>query len=135
MVNWKIKSFKEEEKILEQLVMVVQKECFEEKKMSMEEYQVAMINYNNRILNVIQNLVTLEIRKKNLLKWISKNELLLEEKKIILKLISKAQRDYLIKKKLETRTYELKMKSYNRRLGEIEEAIASREGKRAQRRG
>jgi hypothetical protein len=68
-----------------------------------------------------------------LLKWISKNELLLEEKKIILKLIAKAQRDYLINKKLETRTYELKMKSYNRRLGEIEEAIASREGKKAQR--
>jgi len=129
LVNWRIKSLKEEEKILEQLVMVVQKECFEEKKMSMEEYQVAMNNYNERILKVIQSLVTLEIKREHILKFVSRNELLIKEKKVILKLIAKAQRDYLQYKRLETRTYEIKMKSYNRRLGEIEEEIANRQGK------
>ena len=133
MIKWKIKSLKEEEKILEQLVIVVQRECFEKKKMSMEEYQSAMMNYNERILNVIQNLVTLEIKKNNLFRFVSKHNLLLEEKKVILKLIAKAQKDYLVNKKLETRTYELKTRGYTRRLGEIEEAIAAKEGKKAQR--
>ena len=133
VINLKIKSLRSEEDILEQLVIVVQRECFEHKKMSMEEYQSAMMNYNDRILNVIQNIVTLEVKKKNLFRFTGKNELLLEEKKVILKLITKAQRDYLVNKKLETRTYELKTKSYTKRLGEIEEAIANKEGKRAQR--
>jgi hypothetical protein len=133
VINLKIKSLRSEEDILEQLVIVVQRECFEKKKMSMEEYQSAMMNYNDRILNVIQNIVTLEVKKKNLFRFTGKNELLLEEKKVILKLITKAQRDYLVNKKLETRTYELKTKSYTKRLGEIEEAIANKEGKKAQR--
>jgi hypothetical protein len=59
--------------------------------------------------------------------------MLLSEKKIILGLIAKAQRDYLQNKKLETRTYELKMKGYTKRLGEIEEAIAYKEAKKAAR--
>ena len=35
------------------------------------------------------------------------------------------------KKKLETRTFELKMESFNKRIGEIEEKLATLEAKRA----
>jgi hypothetical protein len=41
------------------------------------------------------------------------------------------QMDYLKKKKIETRTYELKMDSFNKRLAEIEEKFATLETKKA----
>jgi len=66
-----------------------------------------------------------------MLRFTSKTERLKIEKEKIISLIGELQEDYMKKKRLETRTYELKMESFNRRLSEIEEKLATLEAKKA----
>ncbi|MFH1359228.1 MAG: hypothetical protein ABIH37_05040, partial [archaeon] len=131
LVKKKIKELKEEEKILNELIRVVQKECFKDKKMGMDEYETAMKEYNKKLSEVIEGLIELEIKRLHMLRFTSKNKMLKSEKEKIINLIKELQEDYMKKKKIETRTFELKMESFNKRLGEIEEKLATLEAKKA----
>ena len=70
-----------------------------------------------------------------MLRFTKKNKRLLKEKANIIKMIKELQIDYLKKAKIETRTYELKLKSYNTRVSEIDEALATLEAKQAFKKG
>jgi hypothetical protein len=130
-VKKKIKELKDEEKILNELIRVVQKECFKDKKMSMGEYETAMKEYNKKLSRVIEELIEMETKRVHMLRFTSKNKLLKIEKERIIEMIKELQGDYMKKRKLETRTFELKMESFNKRIGEIEENLATLEAKRA----
>ena len=127
----RIKELKEEEKILNELIKIVQNQCFKEKKMSMGEYETAMKEYNQKLSNVIEELIEMETKRANMLRFTSKTKRLKIEKEKITDLIKELQGDYMKKKNLETRTYELKMNSFNRRLAEIEEKFATLEARKA----
>lgn len=131
VIKKKIKELKEEEKILNELVRVVQQECFKDKKLSMGEYETAMKEYNGKLSLVVEGLIELETKRVQMLRFASKEKRLRIEKEKIISLIKELQEDYMKKKKLETRTYELKMESFNKRLSEIEERLATLEAEKA----
>jgi len=130
-IKSRIKELKNEEKILNELIRVVQKECFKDKKMSMGEYETAMKEYNKKLSNVIEGLIEMETKRLHMLSLSSKNKKLKIEKERVINLIKELQEDYMKKKKFETRTFELKMESFNKRIGEIEEKLATLEAKKA----
>jgi hypothetical protein len=130
-VKKRLKELKDEEKILNELIKVVQKECFKDKKMSMNEYETAMQEYNKKLSKVIEELIEMETKRVHMLRFTSKSKMLKFEKEKVIILIKELQEDYMKKKKLETRTFELKIGSFNKRLGEIEEKLATLEAEKA----
>jgi hypothetical protein len=130
-VKKRLRELKNEEKILNELIRVVQKECFKDKKMSMNEYETAMQEYNSKLSKVIEEMIEMETKRVHLLRFTSKSKMLKFEKEKIITLIKKLQEDYMKKKKLETKTFELKIESFNKRLGEIEETLATLEAEKA----
>ena len=113
----------EEEKLLLELMKVVQRECFENKHMSMEEYGEAMAQYEKRLSETVEDKIRVETRIANLMKLRSKKHALLEERKRLTSLIRELQNDYLNKGKIETRVYENMVRSYTTRLSSVEEEI------------
>ena len=77
--------------------------------------------------SVIEELIDAETNMAHVLKFTSQENKLKSEKGRIMELVRGLQNDYLKKGKLETHAYELKIESYNRRLGEIEEKLAEAE--------
>jgi len=127
----KIKSLREEENILAELMKVVQIETFKENKMSMEEYYEAMEQYESRLANVIESLIELETRRAHELKFTSKNKMLSSERDRVIDLVKKLQKDYLQDGILEKKSYDLKLRSYNKRLSDIDQTLATLEAKAA----
>jgi hypothetical protein len=115
---------KKEEVLLLELMRVVQRECFEGNKMSMEEYEQAMSQYEKRLAETIQEKISTETRLANLLKVKGKRTALDEERKLLVEMVRKLQEDYLNKAKIETRVYDNMIKSYTLRLGEVDEQLA-----------
>jgi hypothetical protein len=124
LLKKKLIMLKEEEVLLLQLMKVIQRECFENNRMSMEEYGQAMTQYEDKLSTTIQDKVQTETKIANLLKVKGKKIALEEEKKRLLDLIKQIQDDYLNKGKIETRIYENMVKSYSSRLSEVQEKIA-----------
>jgi len=120
----KLRMLKEEEVLLLELMKVIQRECFENNHMSMEEYEEAMAQYERKLSESITQEIETKTKLINLMKFKGKRKALDEEKKRLIEMIKKAQDDYLNKGKLETRVYENMLKSYSTRLIEVEEQIA-----------
>ena len=130
LIKKRIKALKSEEKLINQLIGVVQKECFKENKMSMDEYETAIEEYQKRLAKITGNLISLENQRIHALRFTGASKKLKRERDNILKLITVVQTDYLKKRTMEPQTYNLKLKSYNKRLGEIDEMIATIEAKK-----
>jgi hypothetical protein len=114
---------KEEEKLLLQLMKVVQRDCFERNKLSMEEYNESMSQYERRLSEVIQEGIRTETQIYNLLKIRGKLNALKQEKSRIISMIKDLQESYLKKGTIETRVYENMLKSYTSRLSKVEEEL------------
>jgi hypothetical protein len=102
---------------------VVQRDCFENNKMSMEEYGEAMYQYENRLSNVIQEKVMTETQIANLMRVGGKKKALNQERDRLTILVKQTQDDYMNRGKLDTRIYENMLKTYAARLSKIEEQL------------
>jgi cysteine-rich repeat protein len=120
----RLKILGEEEILLLELMKVVQKECFENNKMSMEEYENAMMQYEHKLSETISDKIRTETKIANMFRISGKRLALEDEKKRLVSMIKKIQDDYLNKGKLETRIYENALNSYTARLGDVEEQMA-----------
>ena len=126
LLKAKIKILDEEEKLLIGLMKVVQKECFEEGKISMDEYGNAMMQYETRLNIVIQDKITTETKLLHLFVLRGKEEKSLKaEAKRLKDLMKETQKQYFGGSKIETRIYENMLKSYSQRLSEVEEKLAT----------
>jgi len=134
-IKRKIRYLKEEERIIGELIKAIQKECFEERKMSMDEYEQAMKQYQERISHTIQELIRLENERAHLMKFVSKNKKLQNERNKIITMIKNLQEDYLKNGRVETKRYYLTLESYNKRLTEIDEKLSLLEAKKAFKKG
>jgi len=123
LLKRKLRVLAEEEGLLLQLMRVVQRDCFENNKMSMEEYGEAMYQYETRLSNIVQDKVTTETILANLLKIGGRKKALDQEKDRLTSLVRQTQEDYLNRGKLDTRIYENMLKTYSSRLGKIEEEL------------
>ena len=119
----KLKLLGEEEKLLLELMKVVQRECFEGSRMSMEEYGEAMNQYETRLSQAIEERVSIGSKLANMLKIKGKKKALDDEKSRLILLIKDVQDKYLNKNQIETRIYQNMIKNYSLRLSEIEEQI------------
>lgn len=127
----KIKMLNEEEKLLLQLMAVVQGEAFEKNTMSMTEYQTAMTQYEDRLSKAIEDRIKAQTKISNMLKIRGKKKALNEEKARLTDLVKDIQDRYLNKGTLETRVYENMLKTYTTRLSEVDEEIAFLEANKA----
>jgi len=59
-IKSKLKSLRKEETILIGLMKQAQKECFEQKKLSMDEYTTAVRQYEKRLSNVVSDIISFE---------------------------------------------------------------------------
>jgi hypothetical protein len=119
----------EEERLLLQLMRVIQRDCFENNKMSMNEYNEAMYQYEARLSDVVKERVKTETVILNLMKLGGKERALNEEKKRLFILLKQAQEDYLNRGKLDTRVYENMLRTYSSRLNNIEQELVFIEAK------
>jgi hypothetical protein len=123
LLKRKLRMLTEEEGLLLQLMRVVQRDCFESNKMSMEEYGESMYQYESRLSFIIQDKVTTETQVANLMKLGGKKKALGQEKNRLTNLIRETQDDYMNRGKLDTRIYENMLKTYATRLSKIEEQL------------
>ncbi len=119
----KIKLLGQEEKLLFELMKVMQSECFKFHRMSMDEYTEAIMQYEKRLGVVVEGRIKTETKIRNMFKMNGKKKALVEEKKEVIGRIRKIQDQYLNKGTLETRLYENMLKTYSTRLAEVEEEL------------
>ena len=119
----KLKALNEEEKLLLELMKVIQRECFTNNHMSMEEYEQAMSQYETRLSKSIEEKINTEAKIANLMKIKGKKKALVDERNRLVALVRKIQDDYMNKGIVETRIYENMIKSYSSRLAEVEEEL------------
>jgi len=125
----KLRMMGEEEMLLLQLIKVIQRDCFESNRLSMEEYNEAMIQYESRLSDIIKERVTIESQIANLLKFRGRRKALIQERSRLLAMVRQVQDDYLNRDKIETRSYENMLKTYSSRLNDIQEELAFMDAK------
>ena len=103
--------------------------------MSMDEYQTALEQYQKRQSNLTEELIEQETKRVNALRFTREERRLDEEKTRVIDLIKEIQNDYMKEQKVETKSYELKLESYHKRLTHIDEKLALLEAKKAFKRG
>jgi hypothetical protein len=131
LLRAKIRKLKDEERIFQQLIKVVQVDAFEKKKMSIEEYEQSIKYYECKLSEIIEKLIECESKRAYALRFTSGETRLKQERERIVDLIKEIQKIYLQQGKMETKSYELRLESYNRRLGIIDERLANIEAKQA----
>jgi len=130
-IRRKIRKNKEEEMIINQLMKLAQEETFIKKRMEMSEYNETIDHYEKKLAHVVEELIDLENEETYALTFISKGKRWGIERNRIIDLIKKLQEDYLKRGIIQTKVYELKMQSYEKRIGEIDSQIAEQEAKEA----
>ncbi len=133
-IKLKLRNLKKEEGILIGLIKEAQKECFELKKLSMDEYIDEMKQYEKRLSTVVSSMISYETKKANIFRFGGVEKALRLERNRLLKLMSEMQKAYLEKGELETRIYEDRLKSYAKRFSEIQEKITTLEAEKEIRR-
>ena len=129
LLKRKMKVLAEEEQLLLQLMKVVQRDCFENNKMSMEEYDQAMMQYEKRLGEVIRDRIRTETLISNLMKLKGKKSALQQERDRLQVLLRNTQDDYMNKGKLDTRVYENMLRAYGGRLSQIQEELVYMEAR------
>jgi hypothetical protein len=85
----------------------------------------------HHLASVIEEVLSLENQRVHMLKVGTKETRFRKEKERMIDLIKGLQKDYLEKGKIEAKVYELKMKSYTRKVSEIDEKLALLEAQTA----
>ncbi|HLD78342.1 MAG TPA: hypothetical protein VJB16_04915, partial [archaeon] len=135
LLGARLKHLRKEERIMIGLIQEVQRDCFERHKLGVNEYLQTLQQYEQRLSDVVQQSVQLEIRRANVFRLFHKaSRELLQERKQLLALVQQMQRLYVESGKLDTRVYQNRMRSYVKRLAELEEHLAELEARRARRR-
>jgi len=129
LLKRKLKMLAEEDLLLLELMKVIQRDCFEYNKMSMEEYNEAMYQYETRLSSVVQEKIQTESEMANLMKLQGRKNSLRQEKDRLLILLRQTQEDYLNRGKIDTRVYENMLKTYSSRMNKVEEELVFIEAK------
>ena len=129
LLKRRLKLLKQEQLLLLDLMKIVQRETFELNHMSMEEYISAMNQYEERLQQSVEKEVMTETQLAQLGRVKGKKKALIQEKDRLIDLVRDIQTKYLIKGEMETRIYKNTMKSYTKRLTEVEEALVFLETK------
>jgi hypothetical protein len=126
LLKKKLSILGDEESLLIGLMKVVQNQCFKQGKMSMDEYQNTMSQYEGRLNKVIQDRIDAESRLANLFKLRKgRQKALREEAAKLREMMKDTQRMYFKEAKIETRIYENMIRGYAAKLSDVEEKLAT----------
>ncbi|MDD3160026.1 MAG: hypothetical protein PHQ98_03600, partial [Candidatus ainarchaeum sp.] len=123
----KLKTRESESDLLLTLIQGVQKQCFVDKSLSINEYYDALSQFETRLVEVSEVGIEYETKKSNLFKLKSSISRLKKEKAALLDKIKKTQQQYFELGLIETRIYEARTKSLTKKLSQLEEEIVSKE--------
>ncbi len=129
-----IKRCNREEEILLGLIKETQRDCFERKRLSLDEYQSALLQYEEKLAATLTRQLEMEHRKSAMLSFRTRKKRLVRERAELLDRIKRLQDQYLTHGLVETRIYETRMRRLGERVAEIDEEQATMEAKRALRR-
>ena len=119
----KIKLLKKEEKLLLQLMELIQGYTFKDNRMSMGEYYEAMNQYEKKLSETIRDRIKTESILARFSSLKSKASGLSLEKKRLIGMMRELQDQYLNKGVIETRVYENMLKTYASRLATVQEEL------------
>jgi hypothetical protein len=130
----RISGFRKDQKSYLTLMKLAQVDCFEKKKMSMGEYNVAVASCREGLAKSVQKEIEYEEKLIGISKLGSSMKVLEKQKKRLLALVKGIQHDYMVKGHMDTTIYELMLKSYMSRIAEVEEKVVSLEARKSLRR-
>jgi hypothetical protein len=131
LIKHKIKANNEEIKVITELIKETQRECFEKSKLSMDEYKDTIYQYDKMMNKLFNEITELQTKKTHMISlWKGEEKRLFAERELIINHIKEIQLLYIKENKLESHTYDNRMKSYNERLSEIEERLATIDAER-----
>jgi hypothetical protein len=131
LIKHKIKANNEEIKVITELIKETQRECFEKSKLSIDEYKDTIYQYDKMMNKLFNEITELQTKKTHMISlWKGEEKRLFAERELIINHIKEIQVLYIKENKLEMHTYDNRMKSYNERLSEIEEGLATIDAER-----
>ena len=124
-----IKVLNHEKEVVLGLMKVVQEDTFKNKKMSMGEYEQAILQYEKRLGKIVQGLIESETRKSQMehlakMQFMTEKTRLTQERDRLIVLIKELQENYMVQQKIDSRVYMNMMHAYSDRVGDIEEKLA-----------
>ena len=124
-----LKVFNHEKEVVLGLMKVVQEDTFKNKKMSMREYEQAILQYEKRLGKIVQGIIETETKKSQMehlakMQFMTEKTRLTNERDRLIVLIKELQENYMVEQKIDTRVYMNMMHAYSERVGDIEERLA-----------
>jgi hypothetical protein len=123
----KLSLLKKEEGIFIHLIRDAQEKCFNENKMSVDEYKSLVEHLEKRLNNNLQSQISIGYKLRY---FKNTRKALVEEKKELLQKMQELQQNYFYKNELTSWAYSAKFKNLIKRIGEIEADLAKIDFKR-----
>jgi len=127
LLNRREKLLLAEEDLLLEMIKSLQKQCFLEKKIGMNEYQSALTQYETRLSEAVEKMINTQNELTNLTSFKSRVTKLTIEKSKLIESIKITQKQYFKEGLIETRVYDAKLKSLSKRLSQVEKDITYNE--------
>jgi len=127
MLKIKIKNLKNEEGVIQSLIRDEQKKSFIDGTISLTAYADAIAQYEKRLGAVIRDTTRYENALKTMFNFIHPKNIIQDEEKHIQKDLKELQEDYLEKKTIDSRIYDIRQSTLLERLSDLEKEL-SREG-------
>jgi hypothetical protein len=97
----------------------------------MDEYKDTIYQYDKMMNKLFNEITELQTKKTHMISlWKGEEKRLFAERDLIINHIKEIQVLYIKENKLESHTYDNRMKSYNEKLSEIEERLATIDAER-----
>jgi len=125
-----IRRLKNEEVLLLTLIKEEQRKCFVDSTISLQQYRDTVKQHEERLSNVVSDIVRMETLLKNLFVFRHSMQGLLIERNHLLELVKKLQSDYFESQNIDAVVYDAKQSIFLQRLSEIEEKLALSELKK-----
>lgn len=129
LIKKRIRNIKEEKQVITGLKKNLQKECFVDGTLSMDEYKEAINNYDDKLASLTNKLIDYEQKRNDFFK-IDRSSSLQEQKQKIKDLIKTVQKKYLVDKTIESQVYKMRMDTYLEKLNEVEKDMAISKSKK-----
>ena len=127
-INSRLEEIDQEEESIHEMKVQDQKQAFQDGDLSIDEYETAVEDYNQDLIELIEERTALESRKANLTNF-RREKALNQEKEQLKDIIQETQEDYVRGDIADTDMYETKVEELTEQLSSIESELAEIEAK------
>jgi uncharacterized membrane protein len=127
LMERRISQLENERESINESMEEMQKQCFQEETISLDEYKAGMQQYREQLSENISREINLESKKLYWQKMLRSEPALRKKRERLQEMIEKAQQDYFEKKRISKTMYETKTEKYRDESAHVEEEIAEAE--------